>query len=342
MNLRNWKIFALIATIAILVVGFGVVTTRGIETQNIQEESLLTYEKELISSYTSEVEPSLLYEGTVVHGNRLYLTLTKQIDVNLNYSFSTDREFKINNSYITHTVLKNTDKEYGWEKDISNKITQIVREKEQDNVTTFEFDFSYDIREIEEVVEAIENDTGLNYPKYVVKTGLEIRTWNSTDEESDVIIDEALSEEVVISWEQWGFKDDKRVGIIKITAPELKAQETINKELIEDKKNNKLLKSAMPFIFMITLFTGAFATGWRYKRDKETINELPEAQRIIKDNHVLETKNLFSGKKQELNNFRDLKYLSDDYYLEIFHTREQNKDIFYVIDQDIVYFYQTK
>ncbi|PTD94259.1 hypothetical protein C9439_02870 [archaeon SCG-AAA382B04] len=342
MNLRNWKTFALVATIAIIFVGLGVVTTRGIETQEIQEELVLAYEKELISSYTSEVEPSILYEGTVVSDDRLYLTLTKQIDVNLTYSFSTNREFRINNSYITRTVLENADEEYGWEKDISNNITQTVREEEQDNVTTLEFDFSYDIREIEEVVEAIEDDTGLNYPKYVIKTEVGIRTLNTTKEGSDVIIDEALSEGVVISWEQWGFKDDKRVGIIEITTSMSRTQETINKEVIVEKKNNKFLKSAMPFTFLVTLFTGAFATRWRYKKDKEVINALSEAQRILRDNHVLESKNMFSGKKQELSNFRDLKNLSDDYYLEIFHTKDQNKDIFYCIDQNVVYFYQTK
>lgn len=342
MNLRNWKTFALVASISILIVGFGVATTRGIETQEIQEESLLTYEKELISSYTSDVEPSILYEGTVVSDDRLYLTLTKQIDVNLIYSFSTDREFRINNSYITRTVLENTDEEYGWEKDISNRVTQTVKEKEQDNVTTLEFDFSYDIRKIEKVVEAIENDTGLNYPKYVVKTEVGIKTWNTTNEGSSVIIDETLSEEVVVSWEQWGFRNDKRIGIMKIMTPMSKTQETINKELVIEKENNKFLKSSMPFVFLVTLFTGIFATRWRYKKDNEAINALSEAQRIIRNNHVLESKNMFSGKKQELSNFKDLKNLSDDYYLEIFHTKDQNKDIFYCIDQDVVYFYQTR
>jgi len=331
----SWRIMAVLTVVVATLFSYGAYYMQGIPTEEHEVTTLCSYEQNIRCNYTAYLKPNMLYGGAVGEGETIYIKLAKRIDVTFNYTFSCSVEGSISTDYEIRSFLEEPS-ENGWRKPIDELVS--VETAETANVTsaTLIAKFSYNITEINELIEKIEEDIGYTSSTYQIVTYVSIDT---TDETAIETISKPVKERVVL---KLNYMRDymERTGVIEIEAPQKHLPGSITENRVKKIESAIYLKTAINVALAAWIVAGCLLTAWRYKTDSTWFETLPEPERIMKRFEVIESKDMPDMKAVTLSSIEALKKLADDYDLRIFHTKTADgNDIFFVADNNIIYRY---
>ena len=333
----SWRVMAVLTVMVAALFSYGAYYVQGIPTEEHEVTTLCSYEQNIRCNYTAYLKPNILYGDAIGEGETIYIKLAERIDVTFNYTFSCSVEGSISTDYEIRSFLEEPS-ETGWRKPIDELVS--VETAETANVTsaTLIAKFSYNITEINELIEKIEEDIGYTSSTYQIVTNVSI---NATDETAIETISKPVKERAVLKLNYMGGYME-RAGVIEIEAPEKHLPGSITENRVKKIESAVYLKTAINVALAAWIVAGCSLTAWRYRTDRTWFETLPESERIMKRFKVMESKGMPDMKAVTLSSIEDLKRLVDDYDLTMFHTKMTEGDVFFTIDNNIVYRYVAR
>ena len=332
----SWKIMAVLAVIVTALLSYGVYYTQGVPTEKRVVTTLCSYEQNIRCNYTAYLKPNVLYGETIGKGETIYIKLVDRIDVAFNYTFECSENGSISIEYLIGSVLEEPS-ENGWRKPIDELVSAETAETENVTSATLIAKFSYNITEINGLIEKIEEDIGYASSTYQIVTNVGV---NTTDETAIETISKSVKERVVLKLNYMGYME--RTGVIEIEAPEKRLLGSITENRVKKIESAIHLKTAINVALAAWIVVGCSLTAWRYRTGRTRFETLPESERIMKRFEVIESKGMPDMKTVTLSSIEALKKLVDDYDLTMFHTKMTEGDVFFTIDNNIVYRYVAR
>ena len=330
----SWRVMAVLTVMVAALFSCGAYYVQGIPTEEHEVTKLCSYGQNIRCNYTAYLKPNTLYGDAIGEGETIYIKLAERIDVTFNYTVSCSVEGSISTDYEIRSFLEEPS-ETGWRKPIDELVS--VETAETANVTsaTLIAKFSYNITEINGLIEKIEEDIGYTSSTYQIVTNVSI---NATDETAIETISKPVKERAVLKLNYMGGYME-RAGVIEIEAPEKHLPGSITENRIKKIESAIYLKTAINVALAAWIVAGCSLTAWRYRTDRTWFETLPESERIMKRFKAIESRGMPDMKAVTLSSIEDLKRLVDDYDLTMFHTKMTEGDVFFTIDNNIVYRY---
>jgi hypothetical protein len=333
----SWKAMAALTAIVTVLLSCGVYYTLGMPTEEHTVATLCTYEQNTRCDYIAYLKPNILYGETIGEGETIYLSLVNRIDVTFNYTFECSETGSITTEYLISSVLEDPS-ETGWSKGIDELVSVETAETENATSATLAAKFSYNITEISELVDKIEETIGVSSSTYQTATKIMI---NTTDETGVGTISKPLEESVVLKLNYMGGYTE-RGGVIQVEAPEKHLSGSIKENYTKELMFAVQLRIAMFVALIAWILVGPPLTAWRYKAGKAEFETLPESERIMKRFKMIESRDTPKLKVQTLSSIEDLKKVADDYDSTLFHTKLDGNDVFFTTIENITYQYIAK
>lgn len=325
---------AVLTVMVTALLSYGVYYTRGMPTEERVVTTLCNYEQNTSCDYTAYLKPNVLYGETIGKGETIYIKLVDRVDVTFNCTFECSENGSIATEYLIGSVLEDPS-ETGWSKGIDELVPVETAETENATSATLTAKFSYNITEISELVDKIEETIGVSSSTYQIVTAISV---NTTDETSVGTISRPVEQTIVLKLNYMGGYME-RGGTINIEAAEKHLPGSITENYTKEIALAVQMRIAMPVALIAWIATGSSLTAWRYKVNKAEFDELPESERIMKRFEVTESKDMPDLKTQTLSSMEALKKLADDYDLRIFHTKTADGDVFFITENNIIYRY---
>jgi len=327
----SWKVVGCIGILVGFVLAGGVYLTRGLSTEERDVVTLCEYREEYASSYWARLRPNVLYGEVIGEGDTIYIRLAEEVEVHLVYGFNCSLEGDVSLDYRVTTTLCEPS-QYGWTREADAAIYNVTSEDGVDpSSASIGLDVWYNVSEVREVIQDIEEDTGYRSSSYSVVT--EIRG-NLTDETSAGVIDRRIEAVLALNLDYAG-------GVVKVEAPDRVYGDRITEDHTERLEANINLRRGTLASLLAWLAVAPALTLWRYNEDREHTLDLSESERILRDHDVIESDDLPEGKTQTLATFEGLKDIAEDYGLRLFHKREEDGSIFFATDYTLTYRYVT-
>ena len=328
----SWKAMAVLTVIVAALLSYGVYYTQGMPTEEYTVATLCTYEQNTKCDYIAYLKPNILYGEVIGENKTIYMNLVNRIDVTFHYTFECSETGNITTEYRISSLVADPS-EAGWSKSIDELVSV---EKSETNTTTsaaLEAKFSYNINEIRELIDRIEEDVGVTSSTYQVITKVMI---NTTDETSVGTVSKPIEESVVLSFNPWG-------GVITVEVPERHLLGSITENSTREIASAVQLRTAMYIAWIAWIAVALSFTAWRYKVGKAKFETLPESEKIMKRFKVIESRDMPKLKVQTLSSMEALKKVADDYDSIIFHSKTSFANhIFFTTAENITYQYIAK
>ena len=323
---------AIATAILVALSAYGVYYTQKMPTVTYASDTLCRYTQKADYDYVAHIKPNVLYETETIGRNEtLFINLIKSIDLKFNYTFTATVEGNITTNCTVNTQLESTGEEK-WIKPIDTPIS--IEKTEEAKKTTIISRLSYNITEIQELVDKIREDIGAYSMQYqiVLKAKIDV-----TDETTVGTIKDFLEPEIALKFIPRGTG-----GVIQITALQRNKSGSITTTRVLTNSLVISLQWVAIGALISCLSVGSFLTIQRYEKDRAEFNRLPEAERILRSSDVIESKSIPKLEAQSLASMEALEELADEYGLKIFHSKIEGKDIFFVTEGAIVYRYEAK
>ena len=333
----SWRVMAVLTVMVAALFSYGAYYVQGIPTEEHEVTKLCSYGQNIRCNYTAYLKPNMLYGDAIGEGETIYIKLAERIDVTFNYTFSCSVEGSISTDYEIRSFLEESS-ENGWRKPIDELVSVETAETENVTSATLIAKFSYNITEINELIEKIEEDIGYASSTYQIVTNVGI---NTTDETAIETISKTVKERIVLKLNYMGGYME-RAGVIEIEAPEKHLPGSITENRVKKIESAVYLKTAINVALAAWIVAGCSLTAWRYRTDRTRFETFPESERIMKRFKAIESRGMPDMKAVTLSSIEDLKRLVDDYDLTMFHTKMTEGDVFFTIDNNIVYRYVTR
>jgi hypothetical protein len=334
------KPFALMIFFAILTL-IAVATIISVNQTPLQQTTTPTegiYTATASYDYTATLSPNTIYpnQTTLKPGQGiLYAKLTKQIDLTLTYTFEATFPTTTTTLYNITRTLKTT----AWDYQMSITPIQTTNQKIlQINLPT------YNRNEIEAVKARIDNETGTQTNTYSTTTSsyytLEITpTFITTATSPQGPITQIFTPTLTIDYNR-----NQQGDVITLTNLEQTQTNKLTQTQVTSTPNNQTERYAS-YVLIVVALTGLTLTTLCYKRQKITqpkqhVNKIMQSH---KDLIVEATKNtkIDALATIDLAAVDDLIKTAEILAKPIIHSRDENeKDIFYIIDENIKYQYQ--
>ena len=330
----SWKTMAVLTVIVAVLLSCGVYYTQGMPTEEHTVATLCTYEQNTRCNYIAYLKPNILYGEVIGENETIYMNLVNRIDVTFHYTFECSETGNITTEYGISSLVADPS-EAGWSKSIDELVSV---EKSETNTTTsaaLEAKFSYNINEIRELIDRIEEDVGVTSSTYQVITKVMI---NTTDETSVGTISKPIEESVVLKLNYMGGYME-RGGVITVEVPERHLLGSITENSTREIASAVQLRTAMYIAWIAWIAVALSFTAWRYKVGKAKFETLPESEKIMKRFKVIESRDMPKLKVQTLDSMEALKKVADDYDSILFHTKMDDDDIFFTTIENITYQY---
>lgn len=329
-----WKSMAVLTVMVTALLSYGVYYTQGLPTEERVVTTLCSYEQNIDCDYMAYLKPNVLYGETIGEGETIYIKLVDRVDVTFHYTFECSEAGNITTEYLTRSMLKEPS-ETGWSKQIDELVSVEKMKTENATSAVLTAKFSYNITEINELVEKIEEEIGISQSTYQIVTAISI---NTTDETSVGTISRPIEQSIVLKLNYMGGYME-RGGIIEIEAPEKHLPGSITENYTKKIASAVQMRIAMAVALVAWIAAGSSLTTWRYKVGKAEFDELPESERIMKRFEVIESKGMPDLKVQTLSSMEALNKIAEDYDLRIFHTKTADGDVFFITENNIIYRY---
>ena len=332
---------AVLTVIVAALLSYGVYYTQGMPTEEYTVATLCSYEQNIRCDYVAYLKPNILYGETIGEGETIYLNLVNRIDATFYYTFECSETGSITTEYRISSLVADPS-EAGWSKSIDELVSV---EKSETNTTTsaaLEAKFSYNVTEIRELVNRIEEDIGVTSSTYQIITTINITT---IDETSVGTVSKPIEESVVLKLNYMGgYMGDymERGGVITVEVPERHLLGSITENSTKEITFAVQFRIAMFVALAVWIAVAPSFTAWRYKVGKAEFETLPELERIMKRFKVIESRDMPKLKVQTLGSMEALKKVADDYDSILFHTKLDGDDVFFTTIENITYQYITK
>ncbi len=331
----TWKSTAFVTIIVGALLLYGTHYTYGLPKEKRTVATLYSYEQETKGNHSAYLEPNLLYEEVIGENETIYTSLAEKIEINLSYAFTCTASGDLTVEYETSSALSNPG-EGGWSKAIDQLVTIQETEMVVDNDSAkIEILLTYDVPELLELIDNIQDNIEMMDGTHQITTTVSITTNHETE---FGVIGEPIEQEAIlnISRSLGTYK-----GTIGVTIPEVSVSEEEEETLVVKVGSSKPIRLGATFALLAWIPVGAVLTGSRYKADKIDFEKMPEAQRILRTNPVIETEETPDLPVQTVSSMKGLKEIADDYGSRIFHTMKNGKDVFFATD-NIVYQYVVR
>jgi hypothetical protein len=291
-------------------------------------ESSFSFQQDTRCEYRAYLKPNNLYGEVVSEGETIYLDLARTIEVDFNCTFECvlPGVIKIDRNVVT--ILQEPSV-VGWSKSIDEMIPAEFTEEESTSHLNLNTQLSFNVSEISELIDEIEEEVGYSTHQYQVLTMIELNTTYETDLEKIV---KPTVQEITITFTYFGTG-----GIIEVSAPETHILGSIVDQTTTEITTNVLYRNVSLLALLAWIAMGATLIVLLYRRSGSKQENLPVVQRIMDDYDTMESKDIPQMPKQTLSSIDDLSKLADDYFLRIFHTRTSEKDVFFIVDSGTVY-----
>jgi hypothetical protein len=337
----TWKIAAIISIIVASLLSYGVYYSQGLKIERNVVTTVLSYEQSISHNYTAYLKNNTLFGETAGKGDTLYRELVNFIDVSFYYAFNCSEEGQIEFDYVVSSVVEEPS-ENGWSKsiDVSVSVKEmrqrmftenlshegvIVRAPQKDRVLGMTF--SYNITEISEIIEKIEEETGYSSMSYQVVTSIDI---NLTDETSFEMISESLEESVVL---KLGYR------VVEVEASDKRLMDSITENHVETIDSAVNMRSGTILALAAWIVAGSGFTAKKYREGKAEYEETPEVERVMGRLEVVESVDTPDLKVQTLSSIGDLEKIAEEWSSIIFHSRRGGEDVFFITENNILYQY---
>jgi hypothetical protein len=328
----SWKVVGCVGIIIGIILGSGVYLTKGLSTEQENIITLCRYQEEKSCKHWGYLKPNILYDDVVERGDTIYIQLAEAIRVQLEYAYNCDVEGNISLDYSYSTYIKEPS-QYGWTIQAQNIVYEEKAKCEESSSSAhLSIDLSYNITEVNEVINKIEEETGFWSSRYQIV--IEVKG-DLSDETTVGIINRPLNCTIVINL-------DYASGVITVVGPENHYEDRITEYKTEIIDGNIKIKKVSRASLFAWFFLAPMVTLWKYNKDKELFNQLSGSDQILLSNKITESEDLPEAKVQNLSTFEGLKDIAEDYGLKIFHKQEKEKDIFFATDYTILYKYVIK
>jgi len=327
----SWKTMVALTVIVAVLFSYGVYYTQGMPTEEHTVATLCTYEQNTRCDYIAYLRPNILYGETIGEGETIYLSLVNRIDVTFYYTFECSETGSITTEYGISSLVASD----RWSKSINELVS--VEKSETNTITSasLEAKFSYNINEIRELIDRIEEDIGVTSSTYQLTTTINI---NTTDKTSVGTVSKPIEESVVLKLNYVGGYME-RGGVIEVEVPERHLTGSITENWTRENTFAVQFRITMYVALVAWIAVASLFTAWRYKVGKAEFETLPESERIMKRFKVIESKDVPKLKVQTLDSMEALKKVADDYDSILFHTKMDDDDIFFTTIENITYQY---
>ena len=324
---KNWKLTAIITLIVAALLSYGVYYAQGLETERNVVTTILSYEQTTSHDYTAHLKNNTLYGESIGEGETIYIELVDIIDLSFNYAFDCSKNGSIEIDYV-FSIRVEEPSETGWSKAIDELVPVEASLTENATSATLVMGFSYNITEISELIEKIEEEIQYTAPSYHVNTTINI---NVTDHTACMrTISESLDESVVL---KLGYR------VVEVEASDKSLPRSITENHTEKIEYAINLRTGTIIALVSWILVGSGLTAKRYRGVKSGYEELPEAERIMLDLEAVESKDMPDLKAQTLSSIEALKKIAGEYSSIIFHYHAEGEDVFFITENNILYQY---
>jgi hypothetical protein len=287
-------------------------------------------------NYTATLNPNTIYpnQTTLKPGQGiLYAKLTKQIDLTLTYTFEATFPTTTTTIYNITRTLKTT----AWDYQMSATSTQTTNQQTlQINLPT------YDRNEIEAVKARIDNETGTQTSTYSTTTSsyytLEITpTFITTATSPQGPITQIFTPTLSIDYNR-----DQQGDVISLT----NLEQTQSNQLTQTQiTSNTQTERYASYVLIVVALTGLTLTILFYQRQKTTqpkqhVNKIMQSHKDLIIEATKNSNKIDTLATVDLATEDDLIKTAEILAKPIIHAKNENqKDIFYIIDEFIKYQY---
>ena len=328
----SWKKIAALTVIVAVLLSYGVFCTQGMPTEEHTIVTLCNYEQNTKGDYIAYLKPNILYGETIGEGEPIYLNLVNRIDATFHYEFECSETGDITPEYKISSTVAPTE---GWSKQINELVSVEKSETTTATSAVLEAKFSYNVTEITELIDKIEEDIGVTSSPYQITTTINI---NTTDKTSIGTLSKPIEERIVLKLNYMGGYME-RGGVITVEVPESHLAGSITENSTKEIMSASQLRNAMYIALVAWIAAASLFTTWRYKVWRTELEALPELERIMKRFNVIESKDMPNLNVQTLASMDELKKVADDYDSILFHTTMGDNDIFFTTIENITYQY---
>jgi hypothetical protein len=328
----SWKKMVVVTVVVAVLLSYGVYYAQGLPTEEHKVTTLCSYKQNIKGDYTAYLKPNTLYEETIGADETIYLSLLNRLDTNFRYDFECSETGDITTEYKIRSTVAATD---GWSKQINELIAVEKSETKTSTSAVLEANFSYNITEITELIDQIEEEIGVTWSTYEITTTIQI---NTTDTTSVGTISNPIEEQIVLKLNYMGDYME-RGGTIAVEVPESHLPGSITENSTTEITSVSQLRMGMSVALFAWIGIASSFTAWRYRECKTRFEALPESEKIMKRFNVIESKDMPNLEVQTLSSMDALKKIADDYESMLFHTTMGGNDVFFTTIQNITYQY---
>ena len=287
---------------------------------------------EMNYDYTAHLKPNSLYGEKVGKGVILYTKLTKEIEALGLYNMTCNKPCKLQvNPTVTH-YLEGVAEKTGWKKQVNGLVEEKVTVSENGQNAVVEL--FYDLTEINQLIQEIENDTGVMMPQYTLTSVIE---YNINGEIGNSSFSDTKTQMIALSITYGTGYTWERAGVIEITAKNDKGV-LVEIPVIKVVKNEAVVMLQM-ILPLITLGAGTTGTIMAIiVRDIEE-QKKPEWQRLKSKLKAIDAKRLPTLEIVPLKSPNDLARIAKDYDSKIFHVQNEDQHTFFTSDGNLLYAY---
>ena len=192
----SWKIMVIITIMFAAPLSYGVYFTQHMPAEKRVLKTLCIYKHNIASDYVAYLKPNILYGETAGKGETIYLKLAERIDVTFNYTFECSKEGEILVEHKAYSILE-APGENGWSKPIDELVSMNICEEKDASSAALIAKFSYNISEINGLIERIEEEIGAREWQYQIITTIRI---NMTDRTNVGNISKTIEEPIVLKF----------------------------------------------------------------------------------------------------------------------------------------------
>jgi hypothetical protein len=323
---------AALTVIVAVLLSYGVYYAQGLPIEEHTISTLCTYEQKTKGDYTAYLKPNILYGETIGEGEPIYLNLLDYIDAIFHYDFECSETGDITTQYKITSILTPTE---GWSKSINEVVSVEKSETTTATSAVLEAKLSYNITEITELIDKIEEEISVSSSLYQITTTINI---NTTDTTSVGTVSKPIEEYIVLKLNYVGGYIE-RGGVITVEVPESHLPGSITENSTTEITSASQFRMGMSVALFAWIGVSSLFTIWRYKDWKTTFEALPESEKIMKRFNVVESKDMPNLNVQTLASIDDLNKIADDYDSRLFHTKMGDNDVFFTTIENITYQY---
>ncbi|MCP8313497.1 MAG: hypothetical protein H3Z53_03880 [archaeon] len=333
MNMQKLaKILLILFIILTIVSVLSIYYTYQLPTSETQTITLYTYGHTAIYNYTADLEPNIIYNKTTLKPNEgtLYTNIVEYLNITFNYTFtSTPEPINLTIQYQTVVQIKSFGK---WERNFTAIEAQEILQLTND----LNFTLQISPKKIAEIVNQIDNETGISSPGYNINIRPTIHIIaNTTSGNIDDVFD---------PWIAVAFKQDSTIGRYIVIEPltTTKTERITETNQIPQPWVESLRTASI--MFSIVSVSGLTLTTRLYLKNKPAKPKEKPITKIIspyKEIIAETTQKPLTLTTINVKTLEDMAKIAESLAKPILYLMEETEHTFYIIDGQITYQYKT-